>query len=174
MISGKKTRIRALEKGDRDRLTAWRNDWEIQEQLIGWHWPTSHTNEEDWLHAIRNDQVNKRFAIEADDGRHIGNIGVYDIDWINRQCGFGLFIGDKNYRGQGYANDASHSLLNFTFSEIGMNRVWVYILDTNIPSQKHFERLGFIREGKLREHNFRNNQFVDVIIMGLLKSDFLK
>ncbi|MEZ4812076.1 MAG: hypothetical protein R2883_01040 [Caldisericia bacterium] len=39
-----------------------------------------HTNEEDWLHAIRNDQVNKRFAIEADDRRHIGNIGVYDID----------------------------------------------------------------------------------------------
>lgn len=174
MITGKKTRIRALEPGDRDRLVSWRNDRNIQDQLIGWHWPTAPENEEDWLKAIRNDQKNKRFAIEADDGKHIGNIGVYDIDWISRQCGFGLFIGDHNYLGKGYANDASQALLSFTFSEIGMHRVWVYILESNKPSRSHFERLGFQHEGLLREHNFRDGKFVDVVVMGLLNTEFQK
>ena len=174
MITGTKVRIRALETGDRDRISAWRNKRSIQDQLIGWHWPTSPENESDWLNAIRNDSVNKRFAIEASDGKHIGNIGVYDIDWIWRQCGFGLFIGDDNYRGKGYAFDASKALLEFVFSEVGMHRVWVYILASNEPSIKHFTRLGFTHEGVLREHNFRSGVFVNVNVMGLIDTDFRK
>ena len=174
MITGTKARVRALETGDRDRLTIWRNDKMIQDQLVGWHWPTSPENENDWLMAIRKDQVNKRFAIEAEDGKHIGNIGVYDIDWVWRQCGFGLFIGDNGYRGKGYALDASRALLDFIFNETGMHRVWVYILATNQPSIKHFTRLGFTHEGVLREHNFRAGEFVNVNIMGLIDTDFVK
>ena len=174
MYAGLKTKLRALEPDDAPLLAKWRNDTSIQDMLIGWHWPVSVENERKWLESIGSDNNNKRFAILADDGNHIGNIGVYSIDWVSRQCGFGLFIGESKYRGMGYANDASKVLLDFVFSELGLNRVWVYVLATNEPSVKHFERLGFKHEGTLKDHNFRNGKFIDVHVLGLLNGELIK
>ncbi|HOO96575.1 MAG TPA: GNAT family N-acetyltransferase [Caldisericia bacterium] len=174
MYSGLKTKLRALEVADSERIALWRNDESIQSMLIGWHWPVSVENEAKWIESSRDDKLNKRFAIIADDGNHIGNIGIYGIDWVSRQCGFGLFIGDAKYRGKGYANDASKVLLDFVFSELGMNRVWVYVLVSNEPSKKHFERLGFSAEGILKQHNHRGGEFTDVHVMGLLKGELIK
>lgn len=173
MIAGKKTLIRALTKGDLPKLVTWRNDPSIQSQLIGWHFPVSIEDEELWLERIRNDKTSKRFAIEADSGEYIGNIGLYDIDWINRNTGFGIFIGDPRYRGGGYATDASCALLNFVFSELNLKRVWLTVLTSNESAQKLYLRLGFKLEGTLKQHNFRGGKFVDELVMGLLSDEFV-
>ncbi|NTU61543.1 MAG: GNAT family N-acetyltransferase [Caldiserica bacterium] len=172
MITGAKTKVRGLEKSDIDKLVGWRNDRSIQDMLIGWHFPVTVEQELSWFEKTWTDQHNKRFAIEADSGDYIGNIGLYDIDWVNRQCGFGIFIGDPRYRGGGYAFDAGHALLDFAFNDMDIHRVWVEVLTTNEPSRKYFERLGFKHEGILREHNYKNGKHVNQHIMGLLKDEF--
>lgn len=173
MIAGKKTQIRALTKEDLPKLVVWRNDPYIQSQLIGWHFPISVEDEALWLERVRGDKSSRRFAIEADSGEYIGNIGLYDIDWINRNTGFGIFIGDPRYRGGGYATDASFALLGFAFSELGLKKVWLTVLASNEAAQKLYLRLGFKPEGTLRQHNFRGGGFVDELVMGLLSEEFV-
>jgi RimJ/RimL family protein N-acetyltransferase len=172
LIKGSKTLVRGLEKSDIPKLVLWRNDKELQDMLIGWHFPVTAEQELSWFEKTWSDQSNRRFAIEADSGDYIGNIGLYDIDWINRQCGFGLFIGDSRYKGGGYASDAGRALIRFAFNDLGINRIWVEVLLTNEPSKRYFERLGFRHEGILRKHNLKNGILVDQYILGLLKEEF--
>lgn len=172
MIIGKKTLIRALTTDDIPKLVAWRNDPSIQSMLIGWHFPVCAEEELVWLERIRNDKNSRRFAIEADTGAYIGNIGLYDINWIDRMSGFGIFIGDPRFRGGGYATDASFALLRFAFHELGLNRLWLTVLTGNDPARKLYEKLGFSPEGVLKKHNFRGGAFHDELVMGLLSKDF--
>ena len=172
MIVGKKTLVRALTSGDIPKLAAWRNDPSIQSMLIGWHFPVSAEEEMLWLEKIRGDKNSRRFAIEADTGSYIGNIGLYDINWIDRVSGFGIFIGDPRFRGGGYATDASFALVKFAFQELGLNRLWLTVLADNEPARKLYERLGFLTEGTLKHHNHRGGVFHDELVMGLLSKDF--
>ena len=172
MIKGKKTLVRGIEKNDIAKLVAWRNDRQIQDMLIGWHFPVTAEQEQSWFEKTWSDQHNKRFAIEADTGDYIGNIGLYDIDWVNRFCGFGIFIGDERYRRGGYASDAGRALISFAFDDMNLTRIWVEVLVTNDPSRRYFERLGFKHEGVLIKHNYKNGAYVDQHILGLLKEEF--
>jgi RimJ/RimL family protein N-acetyltransferase len=172
LIKGIKTLVRGLEKSDISKLVLWRNDRELQDMLIGWHFPVTVDQELSWFEKSWSDQRNRRFAIEADTGEYIGNIGLYDIDWVNRFCGFGIFIGDTRYRSGGYASDAGRALLSFAFNDMNLLRVWVEVLATNEPSRRYFERLGFVHEGLLVRQNYKNGNHVDVHIMGLLKDEF--
>jgi len=173
LIAGRKTLIRALTTDDLPKLVTWRADNAIQEQLIGWHFPVSIEDERIWLERVKTDKNSRRFAIEADTGDYIGNIGLYDINWINRHSGFGIFIGDPRYRGGGFAHDATIALLKFAFSDMGLHRLWLTVLVANEPARKLYERVGFEIEGNLRQANFRGDQFVDVYVMGLLSSQFI-
>ena len=173
MIVGTKTLIRAIGDDDLPKLVQWRNDKSIQQNLIGWHFPVSLEDEKLWLERVRGDRKNKRFAIEADSGEYIGNIGLYDIDFINRHCGFGIFIGDPRYRGGGYATDATTALIKFAIEELGMVRLCLTVLATNDKAIKLYERVGFKLEGVLRRQNFRGGEYVDENLMGLLKEELI-
>ncbi|HIC94740.1 MAG TPA: N-acetyltransferase, partial [Anaerolineae bacterium] len=110
MILGKKTRLRAIERDDIPRFVKWLNDPEVRQYLV-MYMPLSMAEEEKWFERQLEDQNSKIFAIETEEGVHIGNIGLHDIDWKNRRAVLGIFIGEKGYWGRGYGSDAIGALL---------------------------------------------------------------
>jgi len=173
MIYGKLVRLRALTSADLPKLVEWRNDPEIKALLGGWSFPTSLEDEQIWLEKARTDSSTRRLAIETlENGRYIGNIGLYQIDWKNRKAEYAILIGDKSAWGKGYALDASIALLEFAFRELNLHRIYLHVLAHHERAIRLYEKIGFQIEGRLREDNFRDGAYRDTLVMSILASEF--
>jgi RimJ/RimL family protein N-acetyltransferase len=75
-------------------------------------------------------------------------------------------------QGNGYMNEALVSLLEFGFSQLALNRLEADIDPRNTASAKSLERLGFRKEGHLRERWIVAGEVSDSGLYGLLRSDW--
>ena len=171
MILGKKTRLRAIERGDILRFVKWLNDPEVR-RYLAMYMPLSQAEEEKWFERQLEDQNSKVFAIETEEGVHIGNVGLHNIDWKNRKAILGIFIGEKEYWGQGYGSDAIRALLGFAFREMNLHRVYLSVYDYNERAIRCYEKCGFRHEGRLRKARFSDGQYRDELMMGILRQEF--
>lgn len=104
------------------------------------------------------------------DDKPIGTCTLFGIDRDNRRCllGYGL---TRALQGRGLASEAVKLAINYAFDEIGLHRIETDIDTRNTPSCRLVERLGFQREGLLRERWHVNNEACDSVLHGLLKTD---
>lgn len=79
----------------------------------------------------------------------------------------------RDYWGQGIMTEAVSAVLDFGFTELGMNRVEARIDIANERSKKLLERLGFTYEGYLRQRFFLGDRYDDDHYFGLLKHEWL-
>ncbi len=108
------------------------------------------------------------FAVEDDDGHHIGNVMYYNIDERRGEAELGITIGDKRYWNQGYGADIIRTFLRYLFTQANMRRIYLNTLDWNVRAQRSFHNAGFRQCGANRRgpHAFvtmeaRREWFVD-------------
>lgn len=161
--------LRSLETSDLERTFKWHNDPDLYRQLGGTFHYVSHATEEDWLRrkqGFSNNELNLAICT-SEEHRHIGNIYLRNIDWVVRHCEMQIFIGEAGQRGKGYGVEALTLLIRHAFLDLGMQRMYLYVLEDNQPAIKLYQRCGFVREGVLRRHAFKDGQFKNYIVMGL-------
>jgi RimJ/RimL family protein N-acetyltransferase len=78
----------------------------------------------------------------------------------------------RAHRGQGYATEAARGLLGYAFTTLGLHRVQATTRPANRGSWRVMERLGMRREGHLREAAYQEGKWSDVLIYGILASEF--
>ena len=110
--------------------------------------------------------------IERGADRHVGNIELSDIDWVHRTARYAILVGDTSAQGKGYGSEASILLLGHAFRKLNLNRVELGVHEDNIGARNLYQKLGFVEEGCLRQAYLREGKFSNVIMMGLLASDF--
>ena len=112
------------------------------------------------------------FALEKlSDGEYIGRCSIIKIDWKNSVAEVGIFLG-RPYWSQGYGTDAMRVLVRFIFNEMNMNKIKLHVFSFNERAKRVYEKIGFKVEGILRQELFREGRYHDVIVMGLLKSEW--
>jgi RimJ/RimL family protein N-acetyltransferase len=74
--------------------------------------------------------------------------------------------------GQGYATEAAGTLLQWAFDTLDLNRVQAEADTRNVASARVLEKLGFVREGTLREDCVVNGEVSDSWVYGLLRKEF--
>jgi len=65
-------------------------------------------------------------------------------------------------------------MIKFGFEELNLNRICLSVIESNIKAIKLYEKVGFMQEGILREAQFKNNKFLNMVIMAILKSEYEK
>ena len=75
-------------------------------------------------------------------------------------------------RGKGIAAEAACLLLHHAFSEWGIHKIKATLLAENTSSLRFHQSLGFAKEGFLREEVYIGGFYRDVILCGLLSSEF--
>ena len=103
---------------------------------------------------------------------HIGNIKLDYIDWIHRRGEIGIMIGEKEYWGQGYGEEAIRGLCEFAFNELNLFRITAGCYEANKASLGAFQKAGFFVEGVYRKHIWCNGEWHDEVLMGLLKYEY--
>jgi len=178
MLLGKKVRLREIRKADIQNYLKWFNDQEVT-QYLTLFLPMTQMSEEKWLEEICTSraQTDVVFAIEVKAGKkwvHIGNCGLHKINWHDRDCEMGTVIGEKKFWGKGYGTEADRLLIDYGFGELNMNRISAAAYNFNTRSCKTAERNGFKREGIARKAIYKNGQYHDRIMMGILREEWEK
>lgn len=102
-------------------------------------------------------------------------IGSAGIRGWNREARFAEIAFDlmEAYWGQGYATEVAQALIEFGFGQMNLNRIEADVLGGKESSTHVLEKLGFTREGVLRERLYKGGQYYDVYLYSLLRKDDL-
>jgi RimJ/RimL family protein N-acetyltransferase len=79
---------------------------------------------------------------------------------------------DRDHIGAGFGTDAQRALLRFAFNSIGLHRVWLTVYASNARAIRSYEKLGFRREGLMRESWRGPNGLEDSALMAILAEDW--
>lgn len=135
----------------------------------------SEAREKKWIEDTIFHSADIKVAVcHTSNNLHIGNVYLTDINHINRNAESHILIGNQNYWGQGLGSEALLQILHYGFNERGLNRVYAHINADNIASIRLHEKCGYKREGLLRQAIFKNGQFKDIVVMSILKEEFIK
>ena len=165
-----KIRIRKFDKGDIPNKVKWINDPK-NNTFLHYDLPLEIEKTEIWFE--KNKERNDRYdAIVEVDGIPVGLVGLLSIDQKNKKAEYYITIGEGEYLGKGIAQGATKLLLHYAFDTVGLNRVYLYTEIENCAAVKAYERIGFKREGLLKNDLFSRGRFVDRYIYGITKKDF--
>lgn len=67
---------------------------------------------------------------------------------------------------------ACRAMIDYTFYDLCLNRIEIRARTNNNKSRAIPERLGFTEEGILRQEEFHHNQFHDLVVYGIVKSEW--
>ena len=172
MLYGPRVTLRALTPDDYARMTEFKNDVEF-ELLGGGDPPRPRTlaSVSDFFDGASKDKENLGFAIDVD-GRFIGDIGLFRVNRIDSTAEVGIGIGDRDHWGKGYGREAMALILEYGFTMQNLRRIWLEVHATNERAVRSYRALGFVEEGRQREHVWSGGSYVDLLLMGLLRSEW--
>jgi ribosomal-protein-serine acetyltransferase len=106
------------------------------------------------------------------DGVMCGAVRLNKIELANRKVSIAYLL-DEAHQGRGIATLALEAFLAYCFGDLGMNRVELTAATDNLRSVRLVERVGFVREGLLRQAEWLGGAFVDHYVYGMLCAEFL-
>lgn len=162
--------IRKFEKKDIENKIRWIND-PLNNTYLHYELPLEKNKTELWLEKTK-DRTDRYDAVIEADGNPVGLIGLLSIDFRNKKAEYYIALCERNYLGKGIAAEASRLLLKYAFSQLNLNRVYLYTETENMKAVKLYERLGFKQEGIIRQDIFSKGIYRDRYVYGITKKDF--
>jgi ribosomal-protein-alanine N-acetyltransferase len=128
----------------------------------------------DYFNGQLERKTGVRWGIERkQDGALLGTCGFHSVELWASKAELSYDIG-RPYWGKGIVPEAARALLRHAFEGMGMNRVQASVLPEAAASAKVLEKLGFHREGVLRESGYWKGRFWDKVTYSLLKREWLE
>ncbi len=170
-LRGSKVLLRWLTADDVDALHEIFSDPEVARYLAIARQPERADTERflDGIHEGYRTSTLYQWGIEHA-GRVVGTCTLGGIDWENRRAEIGFALARASW-GQGLMPGALTLVIDHAFDDLGLHRIEADIDPRNGASLRLVERLGFRREGHLRERYFKDGEIQDSVFFGLLRSD---
>ncbi|MFX1262511.1 MAG: GNAT family N-acetyltransferase [Promethearchaeota archaeon] len=175
MYDGNLVTLRALEMSDLTAIEEHWNSWELR-RTIGVPLPGSRR---EWLEFAtkanpwKDGELN--FAIvEKKTSKFLGTIGLRDIAFPHRRAEFSISIHDPKDRSKGYGTDATRVMLWIGFHILGLESIYLDTFPDNTEAHRAYVKVGFKDVGLLRNTEFREGRYEDLLIMDITREEFFK
>lgn len=136
-----------------------------------WNRPPTTSLEETRAYVAEKLAKNAEFccswAVECEN-RIAGTVDLFN--WRDRIMEVGYLI-DKSHQGKGFAYEAVRAALDFGFDKLNLHRIEAQLHPENAASRSLLEKLGFQREGLMRQNYCIDGRYSDTLVYGLLASD---
>jgi [ribosomal protein S5]-alanine N-acetyltransferase len=175
-IEASRVRLRHIEESDTDSLFEIFSD---EKALRFWSWPPyKERAEAEKLLAEIHDSFRQKTLFQwgiarKSDDKVIGTSTLFRLDERSRRAEIGYILNRRCW-GNGYVNEALTALVGFAFEKMKLHRLEADIDPRNSASIKVVERLGFQKEGLLRERWIVGGEIQDTLFYGFLESDWQK
>ncbi|CAN5211074.1 hypothetical protein BH11ACT3_BH11ACT3_09050 [soil metagenome] len=113
---------------------------------------------------------NVRFVID-EGGAALGFIGLFEFDDLARHAEIGIAV-TAAARGRGIGTAALAQMVEFAFVRCNLRRVHLEVIGSNAAAIRSYEKVGFVVEGQQRDHAWVRGNYEDLVMMGLLRSEW--
>lgn len=172
MIEGEKITLTIPEKQHLKQMMKWRNTPELK-VFSGEYRELSYSHQINWWKdKVLKDDLCQYFVIKPiGEDKIIGTASLVNIHPVYKKAQFGILIGDKKYRNNGFGSDALRTIMKFGFKELNLNRIWSEVYSNNIAIEI-YRHLGFKDEGVMRQSVYKNGSYLDSHILAILKEEY--
>jgi RimJ/RimL family protein N-acetyltransferase len=175
-VKGQHLVLRVLDENDvlNSNWYDWFNDEETTYHLQKHYFPNSREMQMEFLRDLKANRHKIQLGIVPHgEEKIVGVISLQSIDWINRNAEISMIIGEPKYRQLVYAQEALKLMIEHAFYTVNLHKVFVGYLDTLRDWGLFMKRrFGFQDEGHWREHVYKHGRYVDVYLLGLLRSKY--
>ncbi|WP_101842538.1 GNAT family N-acetyltransferase [Halobacillus sp. Marseille-P3879] len=169
-MNNKPISFRAFETKDIRELHRWFND-PVSLQTVG---RTPLTYEETVTHVEQKRQNGDLLlSIEDKDCELVGWIFLQNIEYGHGRASLGILLAPES-RGQGVGKYAIEEILNIGFNQLRLNKIYLTTRGKNEQAYGLYKKIGFVKEGELRNHTYIDGKYYDTYFMGLLASEWNK
>lgn len=161
--------LRAVEEGDLELILSWRNSERIRANM--------YTGQEitlaehlAWFERLTRAGDAFVFLFEADD-RPLGVMNLNHLDWRNRRCHWGFYLGEADAP-PGSGTRMAYLALCHIFEELKLHKVIGEAFAFNEASIAYHKKLGFSQEAHFVEHVLKDGSYRDVLSFALLSRDW--
>lgn len=162
--------VRKFTLQDVEKKVHWIND-DRNHKFLHYDLPLNLEKTIAWFERVQSAEDRIDAVIEVD-GKPVGLIGLLNVDLKNRKTEYYICIGEPSHQHRGVAAQASRLLLNYAFTTMQMNRIYLYTEPENQDARHLFETLGFQLEGCLREDLICGDRKVDRLIYAITRQEF--
>jgi RimJ/RimL family protein N-acetyltransferase len=171
-LIGEKVYLKPMEEADITNRVRWINDPDIQDTL-NYVTPVSLARTKKWFNKMIDDFTRYEFSIySVETDEQIGFCGLFNIEKPEMKAESHAVIGEKKYWKGGFGTETLKILMEYGFKELGLNRIYGYQRIHNNSSHRMVEKLGWKREGLLRQNKFSHGKLHDVYIVSILREDY--
>src|SRR5690606_14656206 len=165
-------KLRLLNKNDLSLRVQWMNDARIYSTM---HFkpPVSLTNTIQWFELNKNNNKRVDFVLETLDGEVLSMSGLTGLDTDIFKMESYIFV-DPDTKAKGLGKKTLFLQCVYAFEILKINKVYAYIDSDNFASQRLYTKIGFKKEGILRNETRRENSFIDRYYYGCFIGDLDK
>lgn len=171
-IVGERLYLSPMDPADAPQYAVWINDPDVAGYLDSIVQNFGIKAEQEWIENNASEPIFAVVLFEND--RLIGNVGLMDVDRVNRTAEIGIFIGEAPLRGKGFGSEAMALLLGYSFDILNLENILLRVYGYNARARRVYENLGFREIGRRRDALRRFGATHDVIYMDLTVDDFRK
>lgn len=172
-LVGKKYSLSPMTKADITKeYILWLNDPTVNRFLEVRHVHQTLETVTEYINDFYKDQEQYIWGIYSIEGNLIGTISLIQFNRNYNSCAFGIMIGDSNYWGKLASEEAIQLVLDFAFNTLKLHRVTGGCYSKNIGMIFTFQRLGFKREGVMRESLIDGDKYIDAYQWGILADEW--
>ena len=162
----KQLKMIPLKLDDVDNIMTWVNDLEVVKNLQ--HFDKQFTRKDEEIYvkkmlASKNDRV---FSI-FNDKEYIGQCGIHQIAWENKLGRLSMVIKREHWN-KGYAQKVLPMLIDHAFKNLGLHKVWLMRWKENKKAEHLYYKLGFKKEGVLKDEYFWQGKYHDMVRMAII------
>ncbi|MBR4069326.1 MAG: GNAT family N-acetyltransferase [Clostridia bacterium] len=175
-LIGERVMLREYQAEDSAAIRTWVNNSEVTRYLSTRFWaPQTTVDTQEFLSRMLQSSHNAfNYVIaSAEDGRYIGQLDMFRVDWRLRQGEIGMVIASAEDRGKGYGTEALSLLARFAFQSLGLERIELEVHMDNAAALRCYEKAGFVLEGVKRHAYYNDGHFTDLGMMSIIRADWL-
>lgn len=170
-------KLRPFERQDFRQLIDWVDSPEFLLQWGGanFDFPLTEEQLEKYLSETEKEEseILAYAVVHQPTGNVIGHISLAKIDKKNRSARVGrVLVGDESVRGQGIGQQMMTEIVKIGFDELKLHRVTLGVYDFNTPAIACYEKVGFTKEGLLREVSRINDEYWNLWEMSMLEQEW--
>jgi RimJ/RimL family protein N-acetyltransferase len=172
-LVGENTYLRPVEISDTNLIQRWHNNPTLRKQSRLGGLPVTYVKEENDIKTARKSREEIYLIIvQKSTDKSIGFIRLNFIDAVSRNMWLRMLIGDKDAQGKGLAEDALRCVVEWIFSEQNVHRITLETYETNKQAMRFFEKIGFVREGLVRDAVYSGGRYFNIVCYGLLNTEY--
>lgn len=172
-LKGETIGLRALnEKDIVGNYRHWLNDPEIVQFNSHGRFPMTPEKLSEFVQSSFKSNTSLVLAvIDLNTQKHIGNISLQNINWVDRNAEIAFLLGEKDYWGKAVMLEAGQLLIQHGFDTLNLHRIYCGTSSANIGMQKLAEKLKMEKEGVRKEALFKEGIYHDIIEYGILNKN---